>query len=74
MELASDQVSISALRLSGPPAPAIESRRSGLGTLDEFVRDGNRSGYVAVGATDLATAVAIERHLMRRAQSVGRKQ
>jgi len=73
MELASNQVTTSALRLSGPPAPAIESRRSGLGTLDEFVRDGNRSGYVAVGATDLATAVAIERHLMRRAQAAGRK-
>ena len=60
------------LRLAVPAAPSFEARGSGLGTLDEFVRGADRSGYVAVNTADLASAVAVERHLVRRANAAGR--
>jgi DNA-binding NtrC family response regulator/tetratricopeptide (TPR) repeat protein len=67
MELTLGQVPVLPVCVQG--LPGVEARGSGLRTLDELVRAPDCTGYVAVRARDLATAVAIERHVVRRARA-----
>ncbi|MBI5537083.1 MAG: sigma 54-interacting transcriptional regulator [Deltaproteobacteria bacterium] len=63
---------VSPLRVQGLPSPQPEASGSNLRTLDELVRAPDCAGYVAVRTRDLATAVAVERHVVRRARAQGR--
>jgi DNA-binding NtrC family response regulator/tetratricopeptide (TPR) repeat protein len=72
MELGSHLVLVSPLRVQGLPSPPTEAKGGGLRTLDELVRAPDCAGYIAVRTRDLATAVAVERHVVRRARAQGR--
>ena len=54
------------------PTPVAEACGSGLRTLDELVRAKDYAGYIAVRTRDTATAIAVERHLVRRARQLSR--